>query len=140
MTSLTMAVVAVECFKCGKMFGMPESVDRANRKYKDAEHSWYCPFCGESQQYAGETTEARLKRELAEANARARGWMNRVTEEKQAHNRTQHRLRAQKGVATRIKKRIAAGLCPYCKRNFQNLKRHIDTKHPGCAHKATKKK
>jgi hypothetical protein len=33
-------------------------------------------------------------------------------------------------VATRIRNRIAAGVCPCCTRTFKNVARHIKDKHP----------
>jgi len=44
--------------------------------------------------------------------------------------RTERRLSAQKGVTTRIKNRVANGVCPCCKRSFTDLRRHMETKHP----------
>ena len=40
------------------------------------------------------------------------------------------RASAQKGANTRMKNRIAAGVCPCCNRTFQNLARHMGNKHP----------
>lgn len=49
------------------------------------------------------------------------------------HNDRTHLKRkcsAIKGVATRIKRRVSAGVCPCCNRTFQCLARHMATKHP----------
>lgn len=38
--------------------------------------------------------------------------------------------RAYKGAATKARKRAGAGVCPCCKRSFQQLRRHMASKHP----------
>ncbi|MFB3077027.1 MAG: hypothetical protein ACE1Y4_03380 [Lysobacterales bacterium] len=38
--------------------------------------------------------------------------------------------RAHKAAATRIKNRVARGVCPCCNRSFTNLHRHMESKHP----------
>lgn len=38
-----------------------------------------------------------------------------------------------KGQLTKTKKRIANGVCPCCHRNFADVKRHMDNKHPDYA-------
>ena len=47
----------------------------------------------------------------------------------------QRQASAFKGVVTRTKNRIAGGACPCCNRTFQNLARHMATKHSDYAHK-----
>ncbi len=42
-----------------------------------------------------------------------------------------HQVRAQKAAKTKLKNRIKHGVCPCCKRTFQNIAKHIATKHPG---------
>lgn len=46
-------------------------------------------------------------------------------------SRAEHSRRAEKAAKTRIKNRIARGVCPCCKRTFQNLAAHMQTQHPG---------
>lgn len=43
---------------------------------------------------------------------------------------TEYQRRAQKGQNTRLKKRIAAGVCPCCNRSFANLREHMAGQHP----------
>lgn len=40
------------------------------------------------------------------------------------------RTAAQKGKVTRIKNRVAAGVCPCCNRTFANLHNHMSKQHP----------
>jgi hypothetical protein len=43
------------------------------------------------------------------------------------------RARAYKGQVTKLKNRSAAGICPCCNRSFENLRRHMKSKHPNFA-------
>lgn len=47
-----------------------------------------------------------------------------------AELKTQHQVRAQKAAKTRLRKRIEHGVCPHCKRHFENVERHVKSKHP----------
>lgn len=58
-----------------------------------------------------------------------------ITPEFEAARRNDHTSfycprRAQKGQNTRLKNRIAAGVCPCCNRSFQNVARHMAGQHP----------
>jgi DNA repair exonuclease SbcCD ATPase subunit len=82
---------------------------------------------------AGEGEAATLARKLKED----RDLIARINA---AHDQTKATLRdteksliAQKGVTTRIKNRASNGVCPCCNRTFQNLARHMHTKHPDFA-------
>ena len=48
----------------------------------------------------------------------------------QTHNRhLEASLRSEKGAKTKLKKRIANGVCPCCNRTFVNVQRHMATQH-----------
>lgn len=123
------------CYKeCGIVFAVPFSWDRQRR----SDHSdWYCPN-GHIQHYSGESDAEREKRlRLAaerERDMATRGrdiWKERVEHEQRSHAAT-------RGHLTRAKRRAAAGVCPCCSREFQNLKRHMHTKHPDYAEGAAR--
>jgi hypothetical protein len=120
--------LAVEvCCTCGVMFAMPEVL----RKEALADHSrsFYCPN-GHGQHFLGKTDEQKLK-ELLEREKENMRWMRdhaaRVAAER---DQAKAQARAQKGANTRLKKRIAAGVCPCCKRSFRDLARHMHGQHP----------
>ncbi len=114
------------CCNCGVAFGL--STSHRNELVKT--HDWfYCPN-GHRQHYTGQTEAERLQRELDAEKRRteyARADANRRREER---IRVEHQLRSVKGHQTRLKKRIAGGACPCCNRTFENLARHMTTKHP----------
>ena len=78
-------------------------------------------------------------REGGSENARLRQERDRLAQ-KIAENEDRHReemarleaaRRAAVNKATKLCKRVAAGVCPCCNRTFANLARHMATKHPG---------
>lgn len=126
MTTLSKTVLltftVVDCFKCGTPFGITEQFERDRRH----DHgSFYCPN-GHSQAYLGKSEAEKLRDRLAASEARAKSWMDQA-------DAAERSLRAQKGEATKLRKRLAAGVCPCCKRSFQNLHRHMAGQHPDYA-------
>lgn len=113
----TVDLVSVQCGKCGVTFGLPANF---HRQCCEVGQHFYCPN-GHCRVY-GETEVKRLERELAL--------------EKSRHDQTKARLNtAEKAVATekrkaaRVQARVQNGVCPHCRRSFQNLRRHMQTKH-----------
>ncbi len=113
----------VTCYRCGVAFGMPAYLMK--KRLKDHESFW-CPN-GHEQHYTGKTEEQRLREQLEVANNSREFYQRRLEEEVKSK-------RAYRAHLTRAKtklQRVANGACPCCKRSFQNLRRHIQTKHPG---------
>jgi hypothetical protein len=117
-------LVTVSCW-CGMRHAIPEEMYDYNKRKRDnggEQVGVYCPL-GHSWIISGEGEAAKLRRELeAERDYRARV----VAQRDQA----EASLRATKGVVTKLKKRVSAGTCPCCNRTFQQLARHMKTKHP----------
>lgn len=84
---------------------------------------WYCTVCGCSRQFVGETEAQQLRRERDAA-------LQREETLRFERDQAQKALVAKSKEALRLKKRAANGVCPCCTRSFQNLKRHMATKHP----------
>lgn len=120
-TTATITLVHQNCGACHRVFGMEWQF----REAALADHSitWHCPYCGSQHMFTGKTKEQRLREMLESANARA----SRLEGEKKL---TAHQLRAQKAAKTRIKNRVARGVCPCCNRSFENLRRHMANQHP----------
>jgi hypothetical protein len=122
--------LAVEtCIRCGVAFGIPTDLRSG---LLETQADFYCPN-GHGQHFADETEAQKLQRELAaakrrEANARtvAQSWRDQA-------ETAEARRRGQKAANTRLRNRIAAGVCPCCHRNFQDLRRHMDGQHPNFA-------
>lgn len=112
--------------ECGVPIVMPASMEKDLRR----SHNFFHCVNGHSQHFSGTSEEERLRKLID----KEREW--RIAQERETERQrefkiaAQHRERAQKGVVTRLKNRAAVGLCPCCNRSFQNLKRHMEIKHP----------
>lgn len=124
--TFTTELELIECANCHMPFGM--SIDFARDRRRD-HGSFTCPL-GHSQFFPGKSDVEKLEERLA-AEKRRHGW----TESTLTHTRdqlqaTEYSRRAEKAAKTRLKNRIAAGMCPCCRRTFQNVARHIEGQHP----------
>lgn len=112
----------VTCFKCGVAFGMPDTLVRTLRDV-GRDQSFWCPN-GHSQAFV-ESRVTQLERTLASVRAA------KERAEAEARDKGEQLERAEKRAA-RVRRRVAAGVCPHCNRTFQALARHMQTKHPKC--------
>lgn len=126
-----------DCLTCGtKIWLSPGDMDALVR----SKQKFYCPF-GHTQHFCddqgvlGELERTRrerdkLKQKVAEKDDDLRAEMARAD---RANTRAEHNKRvaaAHKAVATKLKKRVVAGVCPCCNRHFRELQRHMQTQHP----------
>ena len=107
----------VTCASCGIQFGMPADYEQ---KRKEDGRRFYCPN-GHDLVFGSEIEK--LKKELAREKER------REQAEREALTARQSAGRA-RAETKRIRTRVAAGMCPCCKRSFVQLRRHMATKHP----------
>jgi len=119
----------IKCFSCKVLFGMDAAT------YKSAMHgredfTFYCTF-GHPQVFStGETTEDKLRRERDLLAQRIAQKDDEIKRQRELREHAERRASAFKGKVTRLKNRAAAGVCPCCNRQFQNLKMHMENKHP----------
>lgn len=110
-------LITQECCNCGIIFAMPE---RLNDKYRASGGIFYCPN-GHGQGYI-ETEVTKLRHKLDQ----------REGELERTHQRLDGALKditTKKRQITRMKNRSNAGVCLECHRHFENLQRHMETKH-----------
>lgn len=108
----------VYCCDCGMAFGMTS--DYKSRRVEDGKY-FYCPS-GHQQHYT-ETKIQALEKQLA--------LMRSHKEQADAREAAaQNRLNAAKALNSRIRNRIAKGICPSCNRYFKNVYGHMKSKHP----------
>lgn len=118
----TTTLEVIECGVCHITFAMPKWM------YRDrlSDKGWFwCPS-GHQVRYMGERDSDKVQR-LAGQLDQARTAANDL------RARLDYQQRATKANATRLRKikaRVAHGVCPCCNRTFQNLQRHMETKHP----------
>lgn len=109
----------VECAECHMDFGVTPQFERDRR----ADHAtFYCPN-RHANYYGHESVEERLRRQLAAAEGKAAAERARAAT-------AEARRRAAKGQLTKVKNRVANGVCPCCNRHFANVERHMTSQHP----------
>ena len=106
-------LVTIECYKCHTLFAMTRELNE--QCLRDHSKSFYCPS-GHGQVYTGKTEEQKLRENLER--------------EKVKHNETLRRTEKISSNYSRMRKRVANGVCPCCNRTFQNLLKHMQTEHP----------
>jgi hypothetical protein len=128
--SYTEVLTVVTC-TCGINFAIPDTLHGQMLDHRASDPgrtvSVYCPL-GHQWHFVGKS-EAEKQRERAEAaERRAKATRDLLAAEERSHAAT-------KGNLTKVKKRVANGVCPHCNRTFANVQRHMKSKHPEeCAH------
>jgi hypothetical protein len=118
----TVKLILEDCPVCGCVYGLEK---RYIENKREQGGDWYCPngHCIRFVDKSITEKNRQLKMALKQAKDNANWWK----EEAESKARS---LSATKGVLTKTKNRIANGVCPCCKRQFTNLQRHMETKHP----------
>lgn len=114
------------CCVCGIIFAVPAEFLAERRKNKN--ENLYCPN-GHTLSFR-ESEADRLKRQLeAEKSARERAERE-AQDERQRAKRLDTKAKKLAATIKRNEKRVGNGVCPCCNRTFQQLARHMATKHP----------
>lgn len=119
-------LVTINCGECGGVYAIGE---RYRDQKRDKGGYWNCPYCRCSWGYGESLIEKERKK-----NEQLRTLYNNASASAvkalQQADKSERRRKAQKAATTRIKNRVKAGVCPCCTRTFQQLARHMKTKHP----------
>lgn len=118
-------LVVVECANCHMNFGVTPAfqTDRMN------DHKGFmCPN-GHSNVYRGQSEEEKLRMERDRLKQQLAQKDDSIKYQRDQREKAEKKVIAYKGVVTRTKNRIASGVCPCCNRTFENLHRHMATKH-----------
>ena len=94
----------------------------------DSNRQWYCPN-GHELVYR-ESDAEKWRKESEAQKARANRLEKQRDDARRETDAQKRKTAAQKGQVTRLKQRASAGVCPCCNRQFRNLLRHMDSKHP----------
>ena len=124
MTDKTIAIdgqsfVICECIICGSRFVVAQTVIEVQRKEGGFHH---CP-AGHRQGWSkdgSENEKLRRERDLLQQQ---------IARKDDEIRETNERLGKERRKAARLAKRAEAGLCSCCNRHFENLKRHMKSKH-----------
>lgn len=122
MTTITVTET-LRKFTCGLCAGVYAIAEGYAEKCHQDQTGWHCPYCQRSWGWFGKSEEQKQRERADRAEARARSV-------KCTLRTTERQLSATRGVVTRTKNRISKGICPCCNRQFTNLHRHMETKHP----------
>lgn len=132
--SVATDLTTINCGKCGGVYAINE---RFRREQWECGGGWHCPYCETSWGY-WESENEKLKKQLEQER---KAGESRLAAERAKHDQTREALkhtearrRAEKANNTKMKKRIAGGVCPCCRRTFQNLSAHMKNQHPAFAH------
>jgi len=112
-------IEAHACADCGVVFGLDQAF--AERRREDG-RGFYCPN-GHVLSWKKSIDDEALRRRLASAEATN----THLRDQRDAAERS---ARAYKGRVTRLKNRVARGVCPCCNRTFANLADHMAGQHP----------
>lgn len=116
-----------DCITCGIRYTVPQSMWNKQRKSGGFHR---CPN-GHSQGWSSDESEdERTRRERDQLKQRLAQKDDEIKRQREQREAAERRESAQKGQVTRLKNRAKAGVCPCCNRTFQNLARHMGTKHP----------
>jgi hypothetical protein len=117
----------LRCYRCKEQFALTDDVEETLRRNHQTFH---CPW-GHPQHFVeGETEEQKLRREVNQLRQNKAYLEDRRREAEEQAKKERYRANGYKGHATRISKRVKAGVCICCNRTFQNLADHMATKHP----------
>lgn len=122
---IEMAFEEQKCCVCFVKFGVPIGYTNARRNDKSA---FFCPN-GHSMSYKeSEADKLRLERDRLAQQLAYKD--DEIARQKSLREGAERSASARKGQVTKMKNRVAAGVCPCCNRSFENLHRHMTTKHP----------
>lgn len=117
---ITETVIATDCCECGFTIWMPVGFMRQRKR----DHRlFHCTSCGQDQYWAQESDIERERRLRSAA-------VDQLNTVRQQRDHIERRRRGEKAAKTRIKNRIARGVCPCCNRTFANLAKHMAGQHP----------
>lgn len=116
----------IVCGECGGVYAIAERYHAQKQTYGG---HWRCPYCACSWGY-GKSEIDRVRGELNQKEQQLATERKRTEWARQEVRIIDRSRRAVKANLTRFKNRIGRGVCPCCRRNFENLQRHMKTKHP----------
>lgn len=117
----------LSCIQCKERFALSDESEATLRR---SSQSFCCPW-GHSQHFKkGPSDTELLRKERDTLKQQMARKDDEIRAERAWREAAQNQARAYKGVATRVKNRVAAGVCPCCNRTFANLARHMAGQHP----------
>lgn len=119
-------LVVTTCAACGMTFGLEWAFERIRR---DDHQRFFCPS-GHPLVFHGRSDAEKANDAKEDAEREAQRLRDRLLKADADKVILRRQVAAQKGSATKLRQRIANGVCPCCTRHFANLQRHMDGQHP----------
>lgn len=128
MTTIFTTLTSTSCCHtgCGVVFGIESGYMDDLKK----SHGSFCCPNGHRQHFTAETEAERLKRQLQQTEnclSYARKDVERLRGTVKVRDR---QVSARKGIITRMKRRLVAGRCVCCSKQFKDLESHMKNQHP----------
>jgi hypothetical protein len=124
MSTLVEVEIQAVTMTCGHTVFMDECLAIGRRR---DHRNFYCTVCGQANHWPQKSDLDKLRGQLASKQ----DMLDTVRAER---DRAEYQRRAEKAAKTKLKKRIAAGVCPCCNRTFKQLSAHMQRQHPEYAH------
>jgi hypothetical protein len=130
--SVTVELTRVSCW-CGVVFAIPSQAWKEKMRQRDLGHSveLHCPVNGHTMSWDGGDALKKAKDELAREQSRRAQAEADARWNRDRANAADRRVRAARGLVTRIKNKVAKGRCPCCSHTFKDLRTHMEQEHPG---------
>lgn len=120
---------AGKCIQCKCVVWLPDELYNAAQRGR-GKVQFFCGY-GHSMVFAvGESENDKLRRERDRLAQQIAERDDRIRQERERAEAAERRASAARGQVTRIKNRVSHGVCPCCSRTFENLARHMTSKHP----------
>lgn len=132
--TISTELTSMTCPHCAGVYALSQSyLDEARRK-GGFKQCWTCPYCKNSRGYGKSKHEEELEllqKKLAAAESSTKHYreLRDYAQKESAHFRKSRD--GFKGQLAKVKKRVGHGICPCCNRSFEDLRRHMEAKHPG---------
>lgn len=127
--NFTVVLESDTCGKCGGVYALNKAFTDEARRNKG---SYHCPYCQTSWGWH-ESDADRLRKQLEVKERELREEKCRVLDAQRRRDEAEATAAKEQRRAARAKKklqRVANGVCPCCKRSFNNLRLHMLAKHP----------
>lgn len=121
----SVSMIWITCYACGVAYGMARHVYDQRRKDKEA---FFCTN-GHSAVFSADLVEQQ-KRQIASLEQSLKFANDDRDDARRREDKAVRSERAQKANVTKLKRRAQHGVCAHCNRTFENVARHMLTKHP----------
>lgn len=123
--TVTETLETIRCGVCSITFAAPEEWVRHK---KQTGEEWYCP--NGHRMHFREPENDLLRKKASRLEQEAKAHRESASSERRRRETAERSAAAHKEQITKLKKRTGAGVCPCCSRSFQQLRRHMENKHP----------